>query len=158
MEGRGIKRRGKLKKCNVYVKGRDNISLAPVSLTHWDNLPPGVHSLQASGFSIGNRITKGGIEAMKRKRINLKAVCSSDNYESSRSAHKAYLEREHQAFVMMMKAGEIRITAEEAPKTEEFHPRAVVALLLGKERTFTWEEYTEHPLAFIGVKIIKNIY
>ena len=57
-----------------------------------------------------------------------------------------------------MKAGEIEITAKEPSKTEGFHPRAVVALLLGKEYTFTWEEYTEHPLAFVGVKIIKNIY
>ena len=95
---------------------------------------------------------------MARKRFKCSAICSSDGYEQSKKVHKAYLERKHEAFTLMMKAGEIEITAKEPSKTEGFHPRAVVALLLGKEYTFTWEEYTEHPLAFVGVKIIKNIY
>lgn len=88
-----------------------------------------------------------------RKRINAGAICSSDNYRASKLAHKAMLERNHQAFTAMVVSGEIKIADVPLSDKERVHPRAIKVKIFGREKVFSWDEYQSHILGFQGMKI-----
>lgn len=91
-----------------------------------------------------------------RKRINTKAICSSDNYRASKRVHKAMLERNHQAFTAMVVSGEIVIEEKEiATPKAEINPKSIRVKIFGRWTTFSWEYYVSHPLGFEGMKIEK---
>lgn len=73
-----------------------------------------------------------------RKRINLNAICSSDNYKASKKAHQNMLKEKHKDFSF------IASTISSTP----YIPKYKTIKVFGKEMTVAREEYLEHCKGF----------
>lgn len=69
-----------------------------------------------------------------RKRINVNAICSSDNYRVSKRVHQNMLREKHKNFTF------VAISTPSKPYT----PKYKTIKVFGKEMTITMEEYLEH--------------
>lgn len=79
-----------------------------------------------------------------RKRIDRRAVCSSDNYEVSHKAHLEYLKEQHSNFTGIAVSGKIEtITV----------PRFKKIRVFGKVMEVTLEEYTKYCKSY-GIQSI----
>lgn len=78
-----------------------------------------------------------------RKRINRAAICSSDNYSTSKRVHQMYLRERHAHFNEMVVNGEI---AFDQPIFKEGKPiqKFKTIRVFGKEMRITIEEFREH--------------
>lgn len=86
-----------------------------------------------------------------RRRINVAAVCSSDNYIFSKRAHVAFLQRAHERFISLIESGELELVE----TTVEIKPSFVIIMVLGREMKLSYEDYLSHCPEF---KIIKTIF
>ena len=78
-----------------------------------------------------------------RKRIDRRAICSSDNYKASRKAHLEYLKERHSHFCGIAVSGNISIDIPEV-KNSRITSRFKSIRIFGKEMTLTVEEYNTH--------------
>lgn len=78
-----------------------------------------------------------------RKRINRAAICSSDNYRSSRKAHLDFLKERHSHFCGIAVSGKISIDVP-VIKDNVIQPKFKTIRIFGKEMTLTIEEYNTH--------------
>lgn len=79
-----------------------------------------------------------------RKRIDRRAVCSSDNYEVTHKAHLEYLKEQHSNFTGIAVSGKIEaITV----------PRFKNIRIFGKVMKITLEEYNKYCKAY-GIQSI----
>ena len=78
-----------------------------------------------------------------RRRIDKRAICSSDNYELSRKLHREYLQERHSHFCGMSVSGELSI---DVPVSEqgEWTPKFKTIRVFGKDMRVTIEEYNTH--------------
>lgn len=78
-----------------------------------------------------------------RKRINRAAICSSDNYRTSKKLHMEMLEEKHSHFCGIAVSGEISI---DVPiiKDNVITPKFKTIKVFGKDMRVTIEEYNEH--------------
>ncbi len=78
-----------------------------------------------------------------RKRINRAAVCSSDNYSTSKKLHLSMLEEKHSHFKSMTVNGEIVI---DVPilKGEMITPKFKTIRVFGKNMRVSIEEYNTY--------------
>lgn len=81
----------------------------------------------------------------KRKRINLNAIASSEDYVASKRRHKEYIQQCHKAFMMKGSSvvGEI---------TEDWHPDTVTISVFGKPLVLSWGEYQSLNCKNLGFK------
>lgn len=68
-----------------------------------------------------------------RKRFNPNAICSSDNYNGSKKAHRAFISERHSHFTGIAVSGKITILQ-----------KSKVITVFGKDIRITIEEYNEH--------------
>lgn len=78
-----------------------------------------------------------------RKRINRAAVCSSENYSTSKKIHLSMLEEKHAHFKSMTVNGEIAI-AIPILKGEMVTPKFKTIRVFGKNMRVSIEEYNTH--------------
>lgn len=78
-----------------------------------------------------------------RKRINIAAVCSSDNYSTSKKIHLSMLEEKHSHFKSMTVNGEIAIDVP-VLKGEMITPKFKTIRVFGKNMRVSIEEYNTH--------------
>lgn len=78
-----------------------------------------------------------------RKRINRAAVCSSDNYSTSKKIHLSMLEEKHSHFKSMTVNGEIAIDVP-VLKGERITPKFKTLRVFGKDMRVSIEEYNTH--------------
>lgn len=88
---------------------------------------------------------------MGRKRFNAAAICSSDNYISSKRAHVAFLQRTHERFISLIESGELELVE----TTVEIKPAFVIVMVFGRELKLSYEDYLSHCPEF---KIIKTLF
>ncbi len=72
-----------------------------------------------------------------RKRINKNAVCSSENYKTSKRVHQELLRENHESFCMMVVSGEIKINVSASPKFKTIK-------VFGKDIRVSIEDYNNH--------------
>lgn len=75
-----------------------------------------------------------------RKRINRAAVCSSENYSTSKKIHLSMLEEKHSHFKSMTVNGEIAIDVS-VLKGEMITPKFKTIRIFGKNMRVTIDEY-----------------
>lgn len=80
---------------------------------------------------------------MKRKRINRAAVCSSENYSTSRRIHLSMLEEKHSHFKSMTVNGEIAINVP-VLKGDVVTPKLRTIRVFGKNMRVSIEEYNTY--------------
>lgn len=78
-----------------------------------------------------------------RKRINRAAVCSSENYSTSKRLHLSMLEEKHSHFKSMTVNGEIAINVP-VLKGERITPKFKTIRVFGKNMRVSIEEYNTH--------------
>lgn len=81
-----------------------------------------------------------------RKRINKRAVCSSDNYHESKVLHIEHLIDNHCTFGNILKS-EVTVKAEELAALHSFKPQYVTVKVMGREQRVsveTYEKYYKH--------------
>lgn len=81
-----------------------------------------------------------------RKRINKRAVCSSDNYHESKVLHIEHLIDNHCTFGNILKS-EVAVKAEELAALHSFKPQYVTVKVMGREQRVsveTYEKYYKH--------------
>lgn len=78
-----------------------------------------------------------------RKRINRAAVCSSENYSTSKKIHLRMLEEKHSHFKSMTVNGEIAIDVP-VLKGERITPKFKTLRVFGKDMRVSIEEYNTH--------------
>jgi hypothetical protein len=78
-----------------------------------------------------------------RKRINRAAVCSSENYSTSKRLHLSMLEEKHSHFKSMTVNGEIAIDVP-VLKGERITPKFKTIRVFGKNMRVGIEEYNTH--------------
>lgn len=78
-----------------------------------------------------------------RKRINRAAVCSSENYSTSKRLHPSMFEEKHSHFKSMTVNGEIAIDAP-VLKGERITPKFKTIRVFGKNMRVSIEEYNTH--------------
>lgn len=76
---------------------------------------------------------------MTRKRFNRRAICSSNNYESTHKAHLEYLKEKHSHFSGIAISGEIAIDIP-VIKGNSITPKFKTIRVFGKEMKVTIEE------------------
>lgn len=82
-----------------------------------------------------------------RKRINRAAVCSSDNYSTSKKLHLSMLEEKHSHFKSMTVNGEIVIDVP-VLKGEMITPKFKTIRVFGKNMRVSIEEYNTYCKEF----------
>lgn len=80
---------------------------------------------------------------MKRKRINRAAVCSSENYSTSKRIHLSMLEEKHSHFKSMTINGEIAIDVP-VLKGDVVTPKFKTIRVFGKNMRVSIEEYNTY--------------
>lgn len=80
---------------------------------------------------------------MKRKRINRAAVCSSENYSTSKRIHLSMLEEKHSHFKNITVNGEIAIDVP-VLKGEMITPKLKTIRVFDKNMRVSIEEYNTH--------------
>ena len=78
-----------------------------------------------------------------RKRINRAAVCSSENYSTSKRLHLSMLEEKHSHFKSMTVNGEIAIDVP-VLKGEMITPKFKTIRVFGKNMEVTIDEYNTY--------------
>lgn len=78
-----------------------------------------------------------------RKRINKAAVCSSENYSTSKRLHLSMLEEKHSHFKSMTVNGEIAIDVP-VLNDEMITPKFKTIRVFGKNMKVTIDEYNTH--------------
>lgn len=78
-----------------------------------------------------------------RKRINRAAVCSSENYSTSKKIHLSMLEEKHSHFKSMTVNGEIAIDIP-VLKGERITPKFKTIRVFGKDMRVSIGEYNTH--------------
>ena len=78
-----------------------------------------------------------------RKRINKAAVCSSENYSTSKRLHLSMLEEKHSHFKSMTVNGEIAIDVP-VLNGEMITPKFKTIRVFGKNMKVTIDEYNTH--------------
>lgn len=78
-----------------------------------------------------------------RKRINPNAVCSSDNYRSSRRIHIEMLKERHAHFCNLMVSGKLSF---DMPSKKQGKFKTIT--VFGKDMQVTIEEYNTHCKKF----------
>ena len=81
-----------------------------------------------------------------RKRINKRAICSSDHYKESKLLHMEMLIDNHCTFGNTSKA-EVTVKAEELVTLGSYKPQYVIVKVLGREKRVsieTYEKYYKH--------------
>ena len=79
-----------------------------------------------------------------RKRINRRAICSSDNYSKSKKLHMEMLEERHSHFSGIAVSGEISIDQPVVLKSGKVLQRYKTIRVFGKDMKVTIEEYNTH--------------
>ena len=82
-----------------------------------------------------------------RKRVNRAAVCSSENYSTSRKLHLNMLEEKHSHFKSMTVNGEIAIDVP-VLKGEMITPKFKTIRVFGKNMRVSIEEYNTYYKEF----------
>lgn len=82
-----------------------------------------------------------------RKRMNRAAVCSSDNYSTSKKLHLSMLEEKHSHFKSMTVNGEIVIDVP-VLKGEMITPKFKTIRVFGKNMRVSIEEYNTYCKEF----------
>lgn len=82
-----------------------------------------------------------------RKRVNRAAVCSSENYSTSKKLHLSMLEEEHSHFKSMTVNGEIAIDVP-VLKGEMITPKFKTIRVFGKNMRVSIEEYNTYCKEF----------
>lgn len=82
-----------------------------------------------------------------RKRINRAAVCSSENYSTSKRLHLSMLEEKHSHFKSMTINGEIAIDVP-VLKGEMITPKFKTIRVFGKNMRVSIEEYNTYCKEF----------
>ena len=81
-----------------------------------------------------------------RKRINKRAICSSENYKESKLLHMEMLIDNHCTFGNISKS-EITVKAEELAALSSYKPQYVIVKVMGREQKVsieTYEKYYKH--------------
>lgn len=81
-----------------------------------------------------------------RKRINKRAICSSENYKESKLLHMEMLIDNHCTFGNISKA-EVTVKAEELAALSGYKPQYVIVKVMGREKRVsieTYEKYYKH--------------
>lgn len=78
-----------------------------------------------------------------RKRINKRAICSSDNYKESKLLHMEMLIDNHCTFGNISKT-EVTVKAEELAALGSYKPQYVIVKVMGKEKRVSMEIYEKH--------------
>lgn len=78
-----------------------------------------------------------------RKRVNRGAVCSSENYETSKKLHLDMLRERHSHFCGIGVSGEISIDTP-IVKDNALMPKYKTIRIFGKDMRITMEEYKIH--------------
>lgn len=78
-----------------------------------------------------------------RKRVNRRAICSSENYELSKKLHLDFLKEKHSHFKDIRVSGELSIDIP-VIKDNVITPRFKTIRVFGKDMTITIDEYNTH--------------
>lgn len=78
-----------------------------------------------------------------RKRINKRAICSSDNYKESKLLHMEMLIDNHCTFGNISKT-EVTVKAEELAALGSYKPQYVIVKVMGKEKRISMEIYEKY--------------
>ena len=78
-----------------------------------------------------------------RKRINKRAICSSENYKESKLLHMEMLIDNHCTFGNISKA-EITMKAEELVSLSGYKPQYVIVKVMGREKRVSMEIYEKY--------------
>ena len=81
-----------------------------------------------------------------RKRINKRAICSSENYKESKLLHMEMLIDNHCTFGNISKS-EMTVKAEELTALSNYKPQYVTVKVMGREQKVsieTYEKYYKH--------------
>lgn len=78
-----------------------------------------------------------------RKRINKRAVCSSDNYHESKVLHIEHLIDNHCTFSNILKS-EVTVKAEELAALHSFKPEYITVKVMGREQRVSMETYEKY--------------
>ena len=78
-----------------------------------------------------------------RKRIKRNAICSSDNYRTSKKIHYEYLKEKHSHFCGLYISGEISIDTP-VIKDNTFTPKFKTIRIWGKDMRVSIEEYNTY--------------
>ena len=78
-----------------------------------------------------------------RKRINKRAICSSENYRESKLLHMEMLIDNHCAFGNISKS-EVTIKAKELAALNNYKPQYVTVKVMGKEQKVSIEIYEKY--------------
>lgn len=77
-----------------------------------------------------------------RKRINKRAICSSDNYKESKLLHMEMLVENHASFCNMSKA-EVAVKAAELAALGGAKPQYITVRVMGREQKIPLKLYEE---------------
>ena len=78
-----------------------------------------------------------------RKRINKRAICSSNHYKESKLLHMEMLIDNHCTFSNTSKA-EVTVRAEELAALHGFKPQYVIVKVMGREKRVSMETYEKY--------------
>ena len=78
-----------------------------------------------------------------RKRINKRAICSSENYKESKLLHMEMLIDNHCTFGNISKA-EVTVKAEELVALHGYKPQYVIVKVMGREKRVSIEIYEKY--------------
>ena len=78
-----------------------------------------------------------------RKRINKRAICSSNHYKESKLLHMEMLIDNHCAFGNISKA-EVTLKAEELASLGSYKPQYVTVKVMGREKRVSIEIYEKY--------------
>lgn len=78
-----------------------------------------------------------------RKRINKRAICSSENYKESKLLHMEMLIDNHCTFGNISKA-EVTVKAEELASLGSYKPQYIIVKVMGREKRVSMEIYEKH--------------
>ena len=78
-----------------------------------------------------------------RKRINKRAICSSNHYKESKLLHMEMLIDNHCTFGNISKA-EVTVKAEELAALNNYKPQYVIVKVMGREKRVSIEIYEKY--------------
>ena len=78
-----------------------------------------------------------------RKRINKRAICSSNHYKESKLLHMEMLIDNHCTFGNISKT-EVTVKAEELAALGSYKPQYVIVKVMGREKRVSMETYEKH--------------
>ena len=78
-----------------------------------------------------------------RKRINKRAICSSENYKESKLLHMEMLIDNHCTFGNISKA-KVTVKAEELASLGSYKPQYIIVKVMGREKRVSMEIYEKY--------------